>query len=166
MLNLYLGVEKEYSDLNLDMDMEFRFLQISLDFNAVEDRLVNLIDKGHLISNDQMHFIDRFGSKLPLICLSTGCKSALCVLHIKQGVVVDLGECGHNAQTIILTELKSGEVYIPFYDMAFYRELDFNDIIDVGLDGYRFTSLERFNYYLTDERPFKPDMSMTGIELI
>lgn len=36
--------------------------------------------------------------------------------------------------------------------------------IEVELDGYLFTTVERLNYYLFNERPFKPDLSIGGIQ--
>ena len=166
MLNLFLE-EKPDSSLKCVDDVELYFQTgIKLNFDAVEENFIKLIDKGSLIKGNRGSFLDRFGNKLPLDYLSTGCKAALCVLYCGENVI-NLVECGINAQTVIVTELKDGCIFIPYHDDGFYRGSSFSKSIDVGLDGYRFTDLSRLNYYLTDERFLvEPDMKISGVELI
>lgn len=165
MLNLFLEGEVN-SDKKIINDVEVYFMMFKLDFSEIEKRMVKLIEEGSLINGDNMHFIDRFGCKLPLDFMSTGCKAALSVIHCGDNII-NLLECGINAQEFIVTELKDGSIFIPYHDDGFYRGSSFSKSIDVGLDGYRFTDLSRLNYYLTDERFLvEPDMKMSGVELI
>lgn len=157
MLKLYL--EELPNDVVLIDDMEYLFSCISLFVDDVEKRLVMEIEHGELI--DDVYFKDRFGISLYLSNLSTGCKSALCVYHNKNGVL-NLDECGINAQTSILSNIRNGSVYIPYNDTLFFNEFSSDDI-DVCLDNYRFTSLKRLNYYISDERYLGVDMNMEGI---
>lgn len=146
MLKLYLG-EKYKPDI-METDIEYLFLRTALSYNDAEDALVNEIERGRLDFAYKGVFLDRFDIKLPLISMSTGCKAALCVLN-NSDKIISLLECGKNAIDAIVTQVKNGAVWIPDLYNEFWSD---NDDIDVGLDNYRFTSLDRLNYYLDNER--------------
>lgn len=160
MLKLYLEDDKPE---NMIEDVEYGFLTFLLDGSEMEERLISKIEQGHIIKGDGTSFIDRFGYKLRTMHMSTGCKGALCVLHSNR--CVSMLECGKNVQNIVITELRDGAVWIPDYGSGFYSDTD-NDDIDVYLDSYRFTSLDRLNYYLNDERGLGIDLNIGGVECI
>lgn len=157
---LHLFLEEDKPDDMIE-DVEYEFCTFKLDGSDEEELFVNKIEQGHIIRDDYTAFIDRFGFKLPTLYLSTGCKCALCVLHSNK--CVSAIECGKNAQVVIVSELRTGSIWVPDYGSGFFAE---KDDIDVWLDSYRFTSLTRLNYYLNNERFLNVDLGMEGIVCI
>lgn len=140
-------------------DVEELFRQIKVKGTPKEREVISKIEQGTY--NDENSFIDRYGYKLYLSELSTGCKAALCVLN-KPDVQINLIECGINALDVILTVYKNGSVIMRDRDVTI-RDYSEHEDIEVELDGYLFTTVDRLNYYLFEERPFKPDLSIGGI---
>lgn len=141
-------------------DVEKLFKQIKLKGTKEEKAVISKIEQGKY--NDEYSFIDRFGYKLYISELSTGCKAALCVLN-KPDVTINLIECGINALDVILTTCKNGSIIMQ------NRGTTINDYsedgkIEVELEGHLFTSVKRLNYYIFNERPFEPDYSIGGIK--
>lgn len=159
MLTLYVDTIND-SDLEIIHDVEKAFTQIRLTGTDVEKELIQLIDKGSY--NDSNSFIDRWGYKLYLSELSTGCKAALCVIS-NPDKLVDLIECGNNARDIIISRCKTGNVLMYDNGITFRK---YSDNIQVVLDEYLITTVDRLNYYMFNERPFKPDLTMGGIKCI
>lgn len=124
---------------------------------------------------DTSDFIDRFGRHLSISDMSTGCKAAI-ILALGYRKPLDLTECGKNARDSIVQNCTSGHILLvddsPFRtskDTLNYKELN-ADKCDIEFDGYRFTSLDRLNWYLDEEwldyelYGEGPDMSIPGIE--
>ncbi len=168
MLNLYVDKEVQNRQVNITIpivnDVEAEFRKIELTGSEIENKLIQQIDKGKF--KNKLQFIDRFDQVLPTKFLSTGCKAALVALHTKDKLI-NLDECGFNARDIIIRTLKDGNVMIRFPDVTFAWPANIDDMqIDVQIDGYRFTSLDRLNTYFSDERPFPPDLTTLGISKI
>lgn len=143
-------------------DVEALFKKIRIKGTPEEMEVISKIEHGKY--NDDSSFIDRFGYKLYLSELSTGCKAALCVLN-KSDLQINLIECGINALDVILTTCKNGSVIMRERGITI-KDYSENGKIEVELDGYLFTTVERLNYYLFNERPFEPDFSIGGIQYV
>ena len=154
-LKLYL---EEQNNMVNDNEKEFSSLKIKC--TEKEKKIVELIEKGKLI--DEHSFLDRYGYKLYVSELSTGCKAALCVINNAKKIY-NLIECGLNARDVIVSLCKEGNVFVDYNDVTFVKYGD-DDKIDVQLDDYVFTDMNRLNVYIEDERPFEPDMRKGGIE--
>ena len=154
-LNLYLEEQEEMVN-----DIEKEFSSLKLKCTDKEKQIVELIEQGELI--DDHSFIDRYGYKLYTSELSTGCKAALCVVN-NTSAILNLVECGLNARDVIISICNEGRVYIDYNNVTFVAYGEGKEI-DVKLDGYLFTDLDRLNTYLQDERPFKPDVRKGGVK--
>lgn len=143
-------------------DIEAMFKQIKVKGTSKEKEVILKIEQGTY--NDENSFIDRFGYKLYLSELSTGCKAALCVLN-KPTTQINLIECGINALDVILTTCNEGNVIMRDRGITI-KDYSTNGEIQVELDGYLFTNTNRLNYYIFNERPFEPDFSIGGIERV
>lgn len=141
-------------------DIEALFKQIRIKGTEEEKAVIAKIEQGKY--NDDNSFIDRFGYKLYLSELSTGCKAALCVIN-KPNMQINLIECGINALDVILSTCKNGSIIMRERGVTI-KDYSEDGRIEVELDGYLFTTVERLNYYLFNERPFKPDFSIGGIQ--
>lgn len=141
-------------------DIEALFKQIRIKGTEEEKAVIAKIEQGKY--NDDNSFIDRFGYKLYLSELSTGCKAALCVIN-KPNMQINLIECGTNALDVILSTCKNGSIIMRERGVTI-KDYSEDGRIEVELDGYLFTTVERLNYYLFNERPFKPDFSIGGIQ--
>jgi len=161
MLHLYL-TDKYAGPYPIIEDVEKAFLFMKLTGSDIERRLLRKIEQGEYL--DRAYFLDRFGAKLPISFLSTGCKAAMVVLHNPTSCV-DLRECGVNARDAIICGIPDGKCYIAYNDVTI-GSVDVDDAIDVCVDDeYRFTSLERLNYYLMYEWPVDAaaDLAMEGV---
>lgn len=139
-------------------DIEKLFSQIKIKGTEIDKLLIREIEQGEYI--DGISYKDRFGYKLHYEDMSNGCKAALCVANAPEKII-DLLECGNNARDIIISVCKKGNIIIEDNGVTFKK---YADTIDVLIDGYNITSVERLNRYIQDERPFKPDMSIGGIK--
>lgn len=148
------------SNIKSEKDIEKLFSQLKLHGTEQERKVIEQIDKGKYL--DEISFIDRFGYKLYVSELSTGCKAALCVLNFPDKII-DLLECGNNARDVIINTCKEGTIITS--DNAVTIK-DLGQEINVCLDEYRLTSVKRLNQYVNCERPFKPNLSTGGIECI
>lgn len=152
MLNLFLRHSK-YEEAFVGkrvVDGEALFMKIDHIWNDIDRKLVATIENGKLHDD---YFIDRFGYKLPLEFLSTGCKLALIVNHY-QSTLVDLRECGNNARDAIIWYIKNGNICVRYNDItvAYPKNIDSrtNDLdISVSINGrFDISSLEKLNYTL------------------
>lgn len=158
-MSLNIRIKEDDENKKASQNIEDLFSSINLTGSAEEKRVIELIEKGKY--NDSVSFIDRFGVKLPITELSTGCKTALCIIN-NPNIEIDTQECGINAVDVIVSVIRKGNILIQDRDITF---VDYdNDNCDVQLDEYKFTSIDRLNYYLSDERPFKPDFGRKGVE--
>lgn len=161
MLNLYIKPDNRVisSEKEVVADVEKEFKQLKLQGTDVEKMLIEKIEKGTYL--DSISFIDRFGYKLYLDNLSTGCKAALCVVN-RLDKIIDLAECGHNARDIIISLLMEGNVLMEDSSVTFSSIYGQN--VDVRVDNYRFSNIDRLNKYVFDERPYGADLNTEGIE--
>ena len=77
----------------VDIDASFSKLEIVV--NDAVKNIIKAVDAGNMI--DESTFEDRFGVRLYLSELSTGCKAAICVAPMPDQMI-DLQECGLNAR--------------------------------------------------------------------
>ena len=159
MLRLYL--DEIPDNLNVINDVEKQFALFHLQCTDKEKELVQKIEQGNLINSTS--FIDRFGYKLYLSELSTGCKAALCVLNSKDSVI-NLTECGLNARDIIISLCDTGAVLIDTNSATISNIYSQEQNICVQVDHYLFTNVDRLNQYIFNERYFEPDLNIPGIE--
>lgn len=158
MLRIYLN--DEINDSIIVNDVEKQFASITLKCTDKERELVKKIEQGSLV--DSTAFIDRFGFKLYLSELSTGCKAALCTLNF-QDSIIDLVECGLNARDIIISCCDKGSVLIDINSATIANTWQ-DSFSCVRVNDYVFTSINRLNTYLFSEYPFDPDLTIKGIE--
>lgn len=152
MLNIYLTDDFTKNNLPkpfiIDVDNEFEL--ISIQGTPEQRALISEIDEGRYL--DDQSFLDRFGVRLYLSYLSSGCKAGLLASCLPDKIVNGI-ECGHNARDSIIRTLHSGSIYL-FYDgiSIAYPDPNVDFPIDVCLnDKIHFTSLERLNFYLDNE---------------
>ena len=128
-------------------DIEEEFTKLEFRGTALNSIFLKEIEQGKY--KDSTHFIDRFGDKLSTNFMSTGCKAAVIVAesHDKE---IDITEAGLNARDCIIRHVKNGKIAIvyPGATISYDEDEPGYDTIDVGLNGYRFLSLERLNLYL------------------
>lgn len=107
MLQVYFnGVPKDV-DKRIVWDAELEFANCRLTGGELEATILREIEKARYC--DSYSFIDRFGYKLPISDLSTGCKAALLV---GGDAVISLYECGRNARDVILNYCSEGMVVL------------------------------------------------------
>lgn len=148
---------------NVIVDPEVAFRLLTLSGSNTERTLISEIEQGQYL--DSAFFVDRFGCKLPISELSTGCKTAIVVSKCPESLV-DLAECGNNARDAIIRNIKEGRILLSYNGMDIYYAGDEDVAVDLCVEGvYRFTSLWRFNYYLNHEFPaYAPvDTSISGV---
>lgn len=159
MLSVFIKDSNEKLNGEVVTDVEKEFSKIRLTGKRIEKILIEKIEKGKY--NDANSYIDRFGYKLYYSDMSNGCKAALCVVNLPDKII-DLAECGNNARDIIISFCKTGNILIE--DNGLTISAQYNNDIDVKIDKYRFSDIDRLNKYISDERLYGPDMSIGGIE--
>lgn len=153
-------------DDSIIYDIERQFRLLSIDEMSRSDKVREVIaevEQGKY--EGKSYFIDRFGNKLGIENLSTGCKAAIimvCGINKK----VSLLECGTNAIVSIFKHVYNGDVIMYSRDSMFDTLRPERIQVDIALDGYRFTNLARLNYYITDERGYDVDLGMEGIQCL
>lgn len=160
MLNVYLDRADVPKDTKIIEDVELQFMLCSLEMSSEEQQMLEFIEHGTL--NSEVDFIDRFGYKLYIDNLSTGCKAALCVLHFPDKII-DLKECGNNAVEAILRLCKNGSIIVNSSPAGF-SETESKASVEIVCNGYIFTNYTSFNKYVKDWYPFPPDLGMGGIQ--
>ena len=161
MIRIYLDSISD--NINFINDVEKGFASVKLKCTDKEQELVSKIESGKLI--DFTSFIDRFGYKLYLSELSTGCKASLCVLNYSDSVI-NLVECGLNARDTIISLCDVGAVLIDTNSATISNKYVKDNKISVQVDNYVFSDINRLNTYIFEEYPFKPDLSSKGIMCI
>lgn len=160
MLRIYLDAVDTKTPVIHDIESEFT--TVVLQDTAEVRRIISTLEKGGYV--DANSFDDRFGTRLPITDLSTGCKTALLVL-CETGKVIDTLECGYNALSAIITTCTEGSILmrVPYGKLP---TAGYGDKIDVVIDNLHFTSFSRLNGYLQDEWPFSPDLEWEGISCL
>lgn len=164
MLTIYpimLGIDDINIDKNTVFDVDSTFISTEIKDIEHASNMIRLIDKGQF--NGGSSFIDRFGNKLLISELSTGCKAAILVNELRDKKILCF-ECGDDAIGAIVRNCQIGNIIIYDPLSGIYAKSYDKPNIDVVVDKYRFTDLDRLNYYFRDERPDKPDMTYGGIE--
>lgn len=156
MLKVYVDAVPD--DEIIVRDIEKHFDTIRLKGSELDRALIKEIDNGEYY--DEISFIDRFGCKLYTTELSTGCKAALCVANTPDKTI-DLLECGLNARDAIICACDYGAVIMHNESVTIQDR--FHKPIDVKIDQYRITSIDRLNKYIQWERPYNPQ---EGSEII
>lgn len=105
MLHVY-DAEIEKADV-VDIDAAFSKLEINV--NEAIKNIVKAVDLGDVV--DGTTFVDRFGVKLYLSELSTGCKAAICVV-LMPDKIIDLQECGLNARDAVFNYCENGKILL------------------------------------------------------
>lgn len=158
-MNIYIKTEGKVSALKeVVTDVEKEFAQLKLKGTDLDRKLIEKIEQGKYVNS--ISYLDRFGYKLHYDDMSTGCKAALCVANEVEKII-DIVECGNNARDIIIALCKNGNILMEDNGMTISTQ--YGNEIDVVLDGYRFTQIDRLNQYISNERPFAPNMDLEGI---
>lgn len=146
---LVLGIDEIPADAI--MDAEKAFAMSKLDGGEIDCMLIGEIEQGRYLS--PTFFIDRFGAKLSMLHMSTGCKAALAVHH-RPDLVINCIEAGVNALSELIKYCKNGSIIVANLPFAF----DTWDVdnIDVYYRGCRYTSFSRFADYMYEEWPDAP----------
>lgn len=160
MLNIYFT---EFSDTpgnkRIAYDVEESFSKIIgkvIDTYAVH-KLIADIDKGTYL--DMSHFVDRFGNKLPMSALSTGCKAGLCTLFSED--IISMQECGANAISAIIWYCKQGSILLDF---DYHGLISFDaPEIDVLIRDYYFKDMLSLVDYIENIFPDAPKSDMKGV---
>ncbi len=105
MLHVF-DAETQKADI---VDIDAAFSKLSIVLNEQIKRIVKAVDLGEMI--DDMTFSDRFGVRLYLSELSTGCKAAICVAFMPEKII-DLQECGLNARDAIFNYCEDGKILL------------------------------------------------------
>ena len=105
MLEVY-DADNRAADI-IDIDAAFSKLMISDEQSIAQ--MVSAVDEGTLV--DANTFRDRFGVRLYLSELSTGCKAAICVCCCPDRIV-DLQECGLNARDAVFNYCENGKILL------------------------------------------------------
>lgn len=151
-------------DTSVSTNAEVEFNKIDVVDTPIIRKIMQDIDKAVYYNSD--YFIDRFGAKIPISFLSTGCKAAIAIEILAMNGVTkafDTIECGINAKNAIIKNCRNGNILMRELGLTIpYSEND-NDI-DVKVGMYRFTTISRLNQYLFEENRDNPDLNTIGIE--
>lgn len=165
MLYIYHKETFDYSKNKVTENVEAAFRLIEVRGSDLDRKLIEEIEGGQYL--DSASFIDKFGLRVSISELSTGCKCALYVAN-RPAEFVDTVECGNNARDAIIRNIKDGHILLEWNDLSIFYPGYEDFAVDVCVEGkYRFTSLDRFNYYLEHEfAACSPvDMTVPGVEL-
>lgn len=158
MLHLYIyGIDKIPPELEVIEDIETGFNLHEIKDTSETRKLLSLTEKGQWINTES--FIDRFGYKLWLDSLSTGCKAALLAAS-HPDKVINLRECGYNARDAIILNIREGQLLVYWDDVIISQnklQFDNNGImkdtkIEIENGGKVFKSLDKLNEYLLYEK--------------
>ena len=147
MLNIkVVENKKNIKSLGLDLidDCEVGFKYI----NGISEKskiLMKLIDKADYV--DDTTITDRFGDKTFIDNLSTGCKTAICVVEYPDKWINTM-ECGLNALNAILTTCDEGNIIL--LDTGWDIPKTFGSEITVSINGKIFNKISDLNEYIRD----------------
>lgn len=131
---------KEKYQTRTDINKMFDMVQVK---GTEKERLaLKIIDKADYKS--EFEVIDRFGDKISIDNISTGCKAVIVVLNSKEPVSTI--ECGMNALSTIFSLCDNGTVYVrDIWDK--FPEVVSSDKVNIEIDGRQFKSFKAFNDY-------------------
>lgn len=155
---LHLRIANEACEIDVDEE----FAKITLEDRPVVRKILEKLEGGTYCTPSYIQ--DRFGYRLSVSKLSTGCKAALLTVF-RPDMEINLNECGHNAIGCILNFVTEGRVVVCTNICRASVYYDDDDLrCDVALNGYRFTDITRLNDYLTDYYPAPLPYLYDGIE--
>lgn len=148
MLNIYVTDRPEDIPKNLELirDVEAKFKELELIGTDLDKYLIEKIDKGMYL--DKNFFIDRFGAKLYIDYLSTGCKAALCVANYPNSII-DTRECGTNALDYIVNNCTDGNILTSEPFLVFR---DLGKEVNLSLDSNHFNHVKDLTSYVLNDR--------------
>lgn len=156
-LRIYLKKEDIPSDETLITDVEDEYYKHTLPINEYTKKLFKTVDQ--ITLNDDGTLVDRFGYKVKEDAICNGSKAAVCVLMSDD--IIALTESGYNARDFIIKNLNKGKILL--LNRAITIE-GYAELIDAIIGNYRFNTVWRLNYYLTEEYEIcEPDLSLEGI---
>lgn len=153
MLRIFIDEVPEDVKLEIVNNVEEQFAKITLHGTDLDRKLIEEIEQGKYSNTER--FIDRFGVALYYSEMSTGCKAALCVVN-SPDKIIDLVECGTNARDEIIRYCKEGNILLHDMEITI-NNYNKPDDIDVCIDNYNITSIDRLNQYIFSESPFEED---------
>lgn len=147
MLHIKIDVENSVDNKsNCIKDVEKQFEKIVITGTEAERQAIELVENGKYL--DSYSYIDRFGYKLPITELSTGCKTILCVLNTPNQWI-DTIESGINAVSVLISICKEGKIIVNDFQTEFITA-DLNTDIDVELNGLIFHDYDELNDYIVN----------------
>lgn len=140
MLNIEIndGIPK------MDIEEEFDLLDGILD-TKINREILKSIEQSQYY--DKYNVLDRFGAKLNIRNLSTGCKAALLVANSSKKI--DLSECGFNARDFIITRISNGSIVLHNSGVSIAGNKDIN--IDAIIDNKHFKTVRELDDYIQEE---------------
>ena len=121
------------------VDIDAAFSKLEIVVNDAVKNIIQGVDTGNMI--DVSTIEDRFGVRLYLSELSTGCKAAICAA-LMPNQIIDLQECGLNARDAIFNYCEDGKVLLHDFGVTVVDQHTRKTPIQYA--GKLFT-LDRFN---------------------
>lgn len=141
-LTIYIKGENDSNiQLPIARDVELQFLKTRPKKDDYTVKALKEIEQATY--NDEYSFIDRFGFKLYLKNMSTGCKAALCV-HEFPDTVINTAECGTNVLEFIVANCTDGYILMSREAMVFYVDGQ----IDIIIDDKHFSDCDSLSEYI------------------
>lgn len=131
---------KEKYQTRTDINKMFDMIDVK---GTEKERLaLQLIDKATY--KNELEVIDRFGDKISINNISTGCKAVIVILNSKEPVSTI--ECGMNALSVIFSLCGNGTIYVrDIWDK--FPVVYNSDVVNIEIDGMTFKSFKAFNDY-------------------
>ena len=131
---------KEKYQTRTDINKMFDMIDVK---GTEQERLaLQLIDKATY--KNELEVIDRFGDKISINNISTGCKAVIVILNSKEPVSTI--ECGMNALSVIFSLCGNGTIYVrDIWDK--FPVVYNSDVVNIEIDGMTFKSFKAFNDY-------------------
>lgn len=134
------------------MDVEKLFSYTDVIPDVTVKKFIEEIERGSY--SDASSFIDRFGYKLPIDFMSTGCKAAIAI-HLNPDRIVSCHELGYNAVSAILKYCDN--VQIVLHDQGYaLNTMGSIKNAPVTYCGYVFPSYIDFAKYMNEWWPCNP----------
>lgn len=149
MLNILIDEYFNRGGTDIVTDVEKEFSTLTIQGTNIDKILIEKIEKGRY--NDSISYIDRFGYKLHIDDLSTGCKAALCVANLPNKII-DLIECGNNARDAIIRYCSNGNIIIR--DNGLTISTINGTETRVTMNGLKFNNIDDLNKYINDGMGF------------
>lgn len=125
-MGLELITDREFALNNgMEVNVFVDFMATPLKGDQKEGMLIKSIDKAEQIKGDPYSVIDRFGNKIAITDLSTGCLIALAVLRNPNTIICGL-QLGDNALEALIRVCNTGRVFI--YDREYSIDSQDSDI--------------------------------------